>query len=82
MAATAHMRACSKLVKARDCSRDSGVTCCTHSAVLMNSRRKSSTAGYVAATATPAVGEVVGVAINASSNNTVDVWVLPAKVLS
>jgi len=33
------------------------------------------TAGYVAASATPAAGAVVGVAINASASNTVDVWV-------
>ena len=45
-------------------------------------KASATTAGYVAATATPAVGEVIGVAINASSSNTVDVWVLPSKVLS
>lgn len=38
-------------------------------------KRSVTTAGYVAATATPAVGEAIGVAINASSSNTVDVWV-------
>lgn len=45
-------------------------------------KRSVTTAGSVAATATPAVGEVIGTAINASSSNTVDVWVTPAKVLS
>lgn len=43
-------------------------------------KRSATTAGYVSATATPAAGEVMGVAINASSSNTVDVWVFPAKV--
>lgn len=37
-------------------------------------KRSVTTAGYVAATATPAVGERLGVAINASAGNTVDVW--------
>lgn len=45
-------------------------------------RASGTTAGYVSATATPTIGQVVGVAINASSSNTVDVWVLPAKTLS
>lgn len=45
-------------------------------------KRSATTAGYVSATATPAVGEVIGVAINASASNTVDVWVIPAKALS
>ncbi len=43
-------------------------------------KRSVTTAGYVSATATPAVGEVVGVAINASSSNTVDVWVRPSAL--
>jgi hypothetical protein len=38
-------------------------------------KRSATTAGAVAATATPAAGEAIGVAINASSGNTVDVWV-------
>lgn len=41
-------------------------------------KRSATTAGSVAATATPAAGEVIGVAINASSSNTVDVWVTKA----
>lgn len=45
-------------------------------------KRSVTTAGSVSATATPAAGEVIGVAINASASNVVDVWVLPAKVLS
>lgn len=45
-------------------------------------KRSVTTAGSVSATATPAAGEVIGTAINASSSNTVDVWVTPAKVLS
>lgn len=45
-------------------------------------RASGTTAGYVSATATPTVGQVIGVAINDSSSNTVDVWVLPAKALS
>lgn len=38
-------------------------------------KRNTTTAGYVQATATPAAGEVIGVAINASASNVVDVWV-------
>lgn len=38
-------------------------------------KRSVTTAGSVATTATPAVGELLGYAINASSANTVDVWV-------
>ncbi len=38
-------------------------------------KRSATTAGYVAATATPAAGEVLGVAINASAGGTVDVFV-------
>lgn len=45
-------------------------------------KRSATTAGSVSATATPAAGEVVGVAINASSSNVVDVWVTPGKALS
>lgn len=45
-------------------------------------KRSVTTAGSVAATATPAAGEVVGTAINASASNTVDVWVTPGKALS
>jgi hypothetical protein len=36
-------------------------------------KRSATTAGSVAATATPALGEAVGVAINASASNVVDV---------
>lgn len=43
-------------------------------------KRSVTTTGAVAATAAPADGEVIGVAINASSSNVVDVWVFPAKV--
>ena len=45
-------------------------------------KRSVTTTGSVAATATPAAGEVIGVAINASSANTVDVWVNKAAVTS
>lgn len=45
-------------------------------------KRSVTTAGSVAATATPAAGEVIGFAIAASSSNTSDVWVMPAKVTS
>lgn len=45
-------------------------------------KRSATTAGRVATTATPAAGEVVGVAINASASNVVDVWVVPGKALS
>lgn len=45
-------------------------------------KRSATTAGYVSATATPAAGEVVGVAINASASNVVDVWVCKSPVLS
>ena len=38
-------------------------------------KRSVTTAGSVSATATPALGEAIGVAINASASNTVDVWV-------
>ena len=38
-------------------------------------KRSVTTAGSVATTATPGVGELLGYAINASSSNTVDVWV-------
>ena len=41
-------------------------------------KRSVTTAGSVAATATPAEGEVIGVAINASASNVVDVWIGPA----
>lgn len=37
-------------------------------------KRSVTTAGYVSATATPAVGEALGVAINASASNVVDVF--------
>jgi hypothetical protein len=36
--------------------------------------RSGTTAGYVAASATPVAGTVIGVALNASSGGTVDVW--------
>lgn len=38
-------------------------------------KRSATTAGFVAATATPAAGEVIAVAINASASNVVDVYV-------
>lgn len=38
-------------------------------------KRSVTTAGMVSATATPAIGEAIGFAINASSSNVVDVWV-------
>lgn len=43
-------------------------------------KRSVTTAGFVSATISSADGEAIGVAINASSSNTVDVWVFPAKV--
>ncbi len=43
-------------------------------------KRSTNTAGAVMATATPAVGEVLGTAINASSGGTVDVWVRPGAL--
>lgn len=45
-------------------------------------KRSVTTTGSVAATATPAVGEVIGVAIGASASNVVDVWVCKAPALS
>lgn len=45
-------------------------------------KRSGTTAGYVAATATPAAGEVIGVAINASASNVVDVWISKSPALS
>lgn len=45
-------------------------------------KRNTTTAGWVQATATPAAGEVIGVAINASASNVVDVWVTGSKALS
>lgn len=45
-------------------------------------KRSVTTAGSVSATATPAAGEVVGVAIAASASNVVDVWVSPGRALS
>lgn len=36
--------------------------------------RSGTTAGYVQASATPVAGTVIGVALNASSGGTVDVW--------
>jgi hypothetical protein len=48
----------------------------TAGALLM---RSGTTAGRVMATATPAVGQVIGVAINASASNVVDVWVCKAS---
>lgn len=41
-------------------------------------KASATTAGYVAATATPAVGEAIGIAIAASASNVVDVWVCKA----
>lgn len=43
-------------------------------------KRSVTTAGSVAATATPAAGEVLGLAINASASNVVDVWVCKSAV--
>jgi hypothetical protein len=43
-------------------------------------KRSVTTAGRLAATATPGAGEVIGVAIAASSSNVTDVWVMPSKV--
>jgi hypothetical protein len=45
-------------------------------------KRSTTTAGRLAASATPAAGEVVAVSLAASSSNATDVWVCPAKVLS
>lgn len=45
-------------------------------------KRSATTAGRVATTATPAAGEVMGVAINASAAGVVDVKVVPSKVTS
>lgn len=41
-------------------------------------KRSVTTAGYVSATATPAAGEALGFAVNASSSNTVTVFVQPS----
>lgn len=45
-------------------------------------KRSVNTAGYVQATATPAAGEAIGVAINASAASTVDVWIAKSLALS
>jgi len=45
-------------------------------------KASATTAGYVSATATPAAGQVIGVALAASSSNTVDVWMPGGKALS
>lgn len=45
-------------------------------------KRSVTTAGRLAATATPVLGEVVAVSLAASSSNATDVWVFPAKALS
>ncbi len=45
-------------------------------------KRSATTAGFVAATATPAIGEVIGFAIAASASNVVDIYVSPSKALS
>lgn len=45
-------------------------------------KRSVTTSGFVSTTATPAAGEVLGVAINASASNVVDVWVQKAPVTS
>ena len=37
--------------------------------------RSATSAGYVAASATPSAGEPIGIAFNASASDTVDVWV-------
>jgi hypothetical protein len=41
-------------------------------------KRSTTTAGYVSATATPGVGEAIGVAIAASASNVVDIFVAKA----
>lgn len=41
-------------------------------------KASATTAGYVSATATPAAGEPLGIAIAASASNTVDIWVCKA----
>lgn len=43
-------------------------------------KRSVTTTGSVSATTSAADGEVIGVAINASASNVVDVWVFPSKV--
>lgn len=45
-------------------------------------KRSVTTAGRLAATATPVAGEVVAVSLAASASNVTDVWVFPAKALS
>lgn len=40
--------------------------------------RSAATSGYVTSSASPAVGEQIGIALGASSGGTVNVWVLPA----
>lgn len=45
-------------------------------------KRSVTTTGSVAATATPALGENLGIAMNASASNTVDVWVCKSAALS
>lgn len=45
-------------------------------------KRSATTAGSVIATTAPAAGEVIGVAIAASSSNTVDVWVCKSLATS
>ena len=42
-------------------------------------KRSATTAGAVAATATPATGEALGVALAASSGGTVTMWVFPGR---
>lgn len=44
--------------------------------------RSATTAGSVMASATPTIGQVLGFAINASSSNTVDMWVCKGPGLS
>jgi hypothetical protein len=41
-------------------------------------KRSATTTGSVSATASPAAGEAIGIAINASASNVVDVWVCKA----
>jgi hypothetical protein len=46
-------------------------------------KASATTAGRLSTTATPAAGEVIGVAISTgTANTTVDVWVIPSKVTS
>lgn len=63
----------SVLVVTRGCAK--GVPCDGAVAAGDALKRSVTTAGSVATTATPGIGELLGYAINASASNTVDVWV-------